>query len=122
MTISEVIAFVDGIEPNAYTDAQKTVWLTECEGQVYLDVYLLSAEEFAEAAADFDGSTELSVPIPHDRIYRDYLHARVLLANGEYDRYQNAMTVFNAEWGDFVRWYARVYDPSEHLPIMHPES
>lgn len=114
MTLKEVIDFVDGIEPNAYTNDQKTVWVSECEGQVYLDVFL--REDFTALVYTDDKDDDLSVAPPHDRIYRDYLHARVLLANGEYDRYQNAMTVFNAEWGDFVRWYARMYDPAENGP------
>ena len=41
MTLSEVITFVDGIEPNAYTNEQKARWVRECEGLVWTRGFLL---------------------------------------------------------------------------------
>ena len=113
MTLKECVDFVDAVEPNAYTEEQKTVWVGECEGQVYLDVLLKPETEVPALDYEEDKDKALFAPAPHDRIYRDYLQARIHFANGEYDRYQNAMAVFNAGWGDFVRWYARVYAPAE---------
>lgn len=42
MTIKEIIAFVDDIKPNAFSNRQKTVWLNEVEGLVQTDVFLLA--------------------------------------------------------------------------------
>lgn len=42
MTLKEIIAFVDDIKPNAFSNRQKTVWLNEVEGLVQTDVFLLA--------------------------------------------------------------------------------
>lgn len=61
----------------------------------------------------FDGSTsELLVEPPHSKLYAEYLMARIDYANGEYDKYQNSMQMFNAFWGEFMRWFARTYCPA----------
>lgn len=113
MTLSQVISFVDAIEPNAYTNDQKTAWVSECEGMAYTEVFLLSPYEFHPLAYAADAGTELAVMPPHDKIYPMYLQAKIHFANGEYDRYSNAMALFNAAWGEFVRWFARVYSPAD---------
>ena len=45
MTLKELIDFTDGIKPNAYTTAQKTVWINEVEGLVQTEVLLLAVTE-----------------------------------------------------------------------------
>lgn len=112
MTLKDCIDFVDAIEPNAYTNDQKTEWVSEVEGKVHTEVRLLPVDDFAPLVYADDKNNALTVKSPHDKLYRDYLQARIHLANGEYDRYQNHMAVFNAEWGEFVRWYAKVYEPT----------
>ena len=62
----------------------------------------------------FDGSaTVLMVPAPHDKLYRTYLSAMIDFANGEYDKYNNSMILYNKQYGDFVNWYARTYAPAD---------
>lgn len=117
MTLKECIAFVDGIEPNAYTNAQKTAWVSECEGRVYTDVFLLHPYEFHPLSWTEDGEKTLAVYPPHDKLYPRYLQAMVQFANGEYTRYANSMALFNDAWGEFVRWYARVYSPADGYPM-----
>jgi len=65
------------------------------------------------ATITFDGTeTILLVPVPHDKLYRSYLCAMIDYANGEYDKYNNAMAMFNRELSEFTNWYARTYDPA----------
>lgn len=45
MTLKEVIDFVDGIKPNAFSPQQKTVWLNEVEGFVQTEVFLWAIEQ-----------------------------------------------------------------------------
>lgn len=116
LTLADAISRVDGIEPNAYTNEQKAAWVSECEGKVYTEVFLLTPYEFHPLTYAADASTELAVMPPHDKLYPLYLQAMVLYANGEYDRYTNAMALFNSAWGEFVRWFARVYSPAEGYP------
>ena len=116
MTVHECIAFVDGIEPNAYTNAQKAAWIGECEGQVCTDVFLLHPDEFTPVTYDAETDRTLAACPPHDKIYPRYLQAMIHYANGEYDRYAASMGLFNAAWGEFVRWFSRVNSPADGHP------
>ena len=61
---------------------------------------------------DGSGSILLVEP-PHCKIYPEYIMARIDYANGEYDKYANTMQMFNAFWGEFSRWFARMYRPAD---------
>ena len=56
MTINEAIAKVDGLCPNAYTEAQKVAWLSEVDGRVALDINKVTTAPVAYAWPD-DGDT-----------------------------------------------------------------
>ena len=60
-----------------------------------------------------DKNKTLLVAPPHDKLYRSYLTAMIDFANGEYDRYQNTMTLFNMQFGEFMRWFALNYKPAD---------
>ena len=113
MRLSEVLEFVDGIKPNAYTEEQKTRWVNDCEGMVQTQVLLLAPEEIVRYAWPLDRETELLVSPPHDKLYFSYLCALVDFANGEYGKYQNSMQMFNAEFSEFMRWFAGAYRPAD---------
>lgn len=92
--------------------------------QSITDFGLVFAESFADtgtepitAAIDYyGGDVELLVSVPHSKIYGAYLIAKVDFANGEYDKYNNTVTMFNSYWGEFSRWFARVYGPAGRRP------
>ena len=186
--------FVDRVKPNAFSPAEKTVWLNEVEGMVQTDVmlfaqtsvlsYVYGAEwegtgvyfpddrtmvfpsptdfhaggeltvcgcadyagneitakrvlecsengsvltfekgafrdigeegESGSVKAVFDGGpTELLVSAPYHKIYYTYVMAMIDFANGEYNRYQNTMALFNSFFDCFTRWYAQTYRPAD---------
>ena len=113
MTVQQAINYVDQVKPNAFSQEVKLRWLNALEGRLALEVLLKSPEEAAEdypyTAQDL-GSTLLAEE-PYDDLYTWWLQAQVDLANGEYDRAQNTMAVFNALWTQFVCWYCQRYDP-----------
>ena len=119
MTLSEVISFADSVKPNAFTNAQKTLWISEAEGMVQSDVLLMAPQEITVYDYDEDGDTELLVLPPYDKLYRSYLIAMIDFYNGEYDNYQNTMTLFNEQLGEFVKWFARNYRPADVHPPMY---
>lgn len=200
MKITDVIAYVDRIKPNAFTDDDKARWISEVEGLVATEVFLLDPGEFRpyvlsasytapgmcfptadtirlkspipdefsvggllqltggaiyednggatqyrieditddgceiklagasfpetgrdEDTADwtltFDGTeTVLMVRPPHDKIYAAYLVAQIDFGNGEYNKYQNSLAMFNAYWGEYCRWYSRTFRPADRPP------
>ena len=91
-TMNTVIADVDGVKPNVYTDEDKYRWLAGLEG-------LLSAEVFQDAelrcpSVPEDADRPLRVEPPYDEVYRLYLMAMIDFHNREYGSYNNAMLMF----------------------------
>lgn len=113
MTVSQVIQIVDDIKPNAFTNETKTAWLNEVEGMVQTEVFLFAPVEVIQYDYAEDKDTVLLVDPPHEKLYQAYLAARVDFANGEYNKYQNTMQMFNSFFGEFMRWYALNYCPAD---------
>lgn len=112
-TLKSVIEYVDEIKPNAFSDAAKTQWVNECEGLVQTEVLLVADTELISYSYDADKDKELLVKHPHVKIYWAYLTAMIDFANGEYNKYQNTMQMFNAFFGEYMRWFALWYHPAD---------
>lgn len=113
MTIQDVIDLVDEVKPNAFTSKVKLAWISALEGRLAADVFLLAPVEIAALQYQYpdDLNTELLVAPPHDDIYALYLQAKIDEGNGEYNKYQNTMQIYNGYFGSFLRWFAGLYDP-----------
>lgn len=113
--IKEVIERVDGIKPNAFTEDQKVAWLALLEGKLAADVFLMSIDDIRKLKYRFpeDMETELMVSFPHEDIYEHWLEAQIDYANGEYDKYQNSMALYNASYESFTLWFYNTYDPAQ---------
>lgn len=46
MKLKDVIAFVDRIKPNAFTDGEKAAWISEVEGMAATEIFLLAPGEY----------------------------------------------------------------------------
>lgn len=113
VTLGDVIAMVDDIKPNAFSEETKTAWINECEGMVQTRVLLLAQESVLSYEFYRDRDRELIVKPPFHKIYWSYLSAMIDFANGEYNKYQNTMQMFNAAFGEYMRWFADCYSPSD---------
>ena len=113
MTLAGVIAMVDDMKPNAFSNDTKTQWVNEVESMVQTEVLLFASEQIITYTYAQDSTEELLVQPPHDKLYWSYLVAMIDFANGEYNKYQNTMQVFNAHFGEFMRWFARNYRPAD---------
>lgn len=198
MKLTDCIAYADRIKPNAFTDEDKTRWISELEGMVCTEVFQIDASEFRpyalsasytaegicfpeadlirlkspipdefpvgglinlstgagsiyaensgstkyritaispdgcgiridgnlpatgheEDTADwtlaYDGAeTVLLVRPPHDKIYWSWLVAQIDFANGEYNKYENSLRMFNGYWGEYLRWFSRNFRPAD---------
>lgn len=113
MTVRQAIEYADAVKPNAFDDATKVRWLNEAEGMVQTKILLLSADAIITYDPVRDADTVMLARAPHDKLYPTYLEARTDFANGEYEKYQNTMELFNAQFTEFMRWFATVYNPAE---------
>lgn len=113
MTLAELIAQVDDIKPNAFSNEAKTLWVNEIEGKIQTDVFLMAVENVVQYKYSENADDVLLVNPPHDKLYREYLTAKIDYANGEYNKYENTMQMFNDFYTEFVMWFARNYRPAE---------
>ena len=111
MTIRELLDYIDDVRPNAFTEAQKLLWLNELEARIQRDVFL-SGEAVQYRLPEDEDAAPLLNP-PHDAVYRYWLEAMTDYANGEYNKYQNTMQMFNAQWNAFASWFAETYRPAD---------
>ena len=115
MTIIEAINNIDSFKPNTYTQADKIKWLSTLDGIVKKEI--IDTHEGTESVA-FDGyevdtalDTVLLVPAPYDDIYLKWLEAQIDYTNGDTQKYENSMTMYNNTYSTFQRHYNRTHMP-----------
>ena len=114
MTVKEAIDYADLVKPNAIPQSVKLRWLSQLEGRIAAEIFLMSAIESRTYVYDENKlGYELLIYPPHDDIYTSWLEAQIDLANGEYDRAANTMQLFDSKWRNFVRWFGNRYDPAQ---------
>lgn len=107
-TMNNVVAHVDRVNPNVYTDMDKYEWLNTLEGMVAHEVH---QEEAPAYKLPDDADRELLVSHPYDDMYKLYLTAMIYLHNREYDHYNNAVMVFKERLEQYKAWYI------QHNPV-----
>lgn len=114
MKIMELLALVDDEKPNQYSAQIKTVWLSEVEGMV-VDNILNMAEgnkiEFDGYNYETDYEKELLVPLWFADLYTNYLAAKIDYKNGETERYNNSVAMFEASYEAYAAYYRRNHMP-----------
>lgn len=115
ITIREVLARVDTIRPNAYTDGEKIAMLNTIEGRIYTDI-LEQAEGFDKEFLPFregEEERELMVPVPFTDVYLYYLAAMIDFYNGDSGRYNDTMVLYNQAWEDYAAHYRERHKPKQ---------
>lgn len=67
--------------------------------------------------AERDMNTTPLAPFPHDGIYQTWLSALIDYHNGEFERYENAMMLYNAQLSAFSDACVRAYMPATKTVI-----
>lgn len=105
MTVNTAIMRADELRPNAYSESEKTAWLSELDGKISLEIF--KAEPQTRYTYSQDADRELLVSHPHEDIYPLYIAAMVDFYNQDVSSYQNAMSMFNNRYDIFAKWYQR---------------
>lgn len=118
MKIGELIAYVTAVKGREFPPEVYDVWLNEVEGLVQTRVHLVPDEAVVRLVRDAEdpeafNETVLSAPFPYDKLYAPYIEAKVDFANGEYDRYENSMAMFDQFFTEYMAHYAQVYRPAD---------
>ena len=117
MKIMEAITRLDSLKFNTYTQADKVEWLSRLDSMV--KKHIIDTHEGGENVVfsgyddSTDPNTELLVPMPHDEMYLRWMEAQIDYYNGEYDKYNNAIIMFNTAWEAYQSFYTR-----NHMPLI----
>ena len=113
MTVGQAIGRADGLKPNAWSLREQQEWLRKLEWMLKREV--LDTHEpgilFREPGEDAWLEAELTLSAPFDELYVRWLEAQTDLYNGEPERYNSSIALFNAELSAFESWYNRTYAP-----------
>ena len=124
MKIRELLAMLDQVRPNAYTDAEKIAMLNTIEGKVYTDIFQ-KAEGFEEEFIPFaegEEERELAVPVPFTELYILYLASRIDFLNGDSGRYNDTIVLLENAWEEYAAYYRENHKPRQtnlHGMIPH---
>ena len=116
MTIIEAISRVDNQKFNTIDQDQKVKWLSKLDYMVKTQI--IDTHEGGEHVtftgydSDSDMHTQLLVSAPFDEVYLRWMEAQIDYSNGEIDKYNISITMFNTEFEAYATWYHR-----NHMPI-----
>jgi hypothetical protein len=107
---------LDAVKPNTYGQSDKIRWLSNLDGMIKAEI--IDTHEGADKVTYKPYTmeslmTELLVGAPYDDIYVKWLEAQVDYANGEYVKYNNSISTYNAAYDAFARHYNRT-----HMPVQ----
>ena len=105
MTVYEAITRVDGLKFNTVPREEKLRWLSQVEGNVVLQVVRKHRGGENAPLPVLEPETELTVGAPFDALYLRWLEAQIDYHNGEFDKFNAAMLLFNAAWREFENYY-----------------
>jgi len=138
MTILEAITQTRNVKPNQYDDNLLVRWLSEIEGLIYHEYIVwhlpkeepkmvpeeeleTDVEQPVDPEPEFprmydpetDMDTVLFVPDPYSSVYVQFLCAQIDYYNGEMNRYNNSMVMYNVALKAFIDYYNRNHMPNQ---------
>ena len=115
MTIREAIERIDNLLHNVYSREDKITWLSRLDMEVkqtVMDSYESPKICYFGGYNEFTPDTMvLLVPAPYDDMYLKWLEAQIHYHNGEYDKYNNAMAMYQTVFDAFANYYRRTHMP-----------
>ena len=116
MKIREAIGTIDSLKHNTYTQSDKIAWLSRLDASIkklIIDTHEGADEvNFTGDDDTTDLETELLVPAPFDEIYLRWLEAQIDYTNGEYNKYNNSIMMYNTAFQAYRNYYN-----STHMPL-----
>ena len=115
MKIIDAISRIDDLMHNTYSQSNKVEWLSRLDSMVKQQI--IDTHEGSENVS-FNGynastpmDTVLLVPAPYDDVYPKWIEAQIHYYNGEYDKYNNAIIMFNTAFETYAAYYNQNHRP-----------
>lgn len=102
MTVNGAISAIDARYPNNLPHPTKVQYLSKLDHLIAKNI--ISAE-FGGYTEDTPGDTELLVGEPYTDIYVFWLQAWIDYWNGEYDKYNSAITMYQSVYDAYSKDY-----------------
>ena len=116
MTIIEAINRLDALKFNTYSQTDKIEWLSRLDSMVkrmIIDTHEgYQNVSFNGYTAETPLETVLLVPAPYDEVYLRWMEAQIDYHNGEYDKYNNSIIMYNTAFESYAKYYKL-----HHMPI-----
>lgn len=115
MTIRDAINRLDALIFNTYTNDDKVQWLSRLDTAVKQQI--IDTHEgwenvvFTGYTSDTPDTTVLLVPAPYDDVYLRWMEAQIHYHNGEYDKYNSAIILYNTAFSAFASYYNKYNMP-----------
>lgn len=115
MKIIEAINSLDALKFNTYSQDDKVEWLSRLDSMVKRQIIDnhegADAVSFSGYTADTPTDTILLVSAPYDEVYLRWMEAQIDYHNGEYDKYNNAIIMFNTAFEAYQKHYISAHKP-----------
>lgn len=116
MTIIEAINRIDVLKPNGYKQAEKVAWLSAFDGDVKMNIIDTheggGSVRFSGYGEDTPLTTDLLISAPYDEVYLFLLEAKIDYYDREFEKYNNAMAMFNTAYAEYEAYYNRAHMPA----------
>ena len=115
MTILEALNRIDALKFNTYTISEKMEWLSTLDS--YVKSLIIDNHEGGEAInfAGYDDKTDINtvllVPAPFDEIYLRWMESQINYHNGELDKYNASIVLYNTVFDSYANFYKRNHKP-----------
>lgn len=115
MRIVDAINRIDSLMHNTYNQGDKVSWLSRVDSMVKR--HIIDTHENGEDVVfiGYDDSTDIQkvllMPEPYDEAYLSFIEAQIHYYNGEYEKYNNAMDMFNTVFQSYKNYYNRTHMP-----------
>lgn len=119
MKIAEIISRVNNLTPNHYSDDMKISWLSNLDGQIFLELIVNFQPECCRVYTPHTGlEDELIIPFPYsEEVYVNFLQAMINKENGETERYNQSIAAYSAAYDKYQSWYIRNHRPKGTGPF-----
>ncbi|MCQ2770397.1 MAG: hypothetical protein MJ236_01175 [Clostridia bacterium] len=104
MTVQEVISLVEETKPSAYSTNTIVSWLNECESNLIMRT---SGDIARKIKYPDDAGRELSAPLPFEKIYVEFITAKIDYQDQQFQAYQNSMAIYNATEIEYLKYWER---------------
>lgn len=115
MKLSEAIEKVNHLKENAFDEEIIKGFIEECDKRIYREVVETHIQENLLKNYDerypLKSEDELLADDAYCQFYIFYAISQIDAFNGEYDRYNNNMILYNSYLSDYKQYYNRTHKP-----------